>query len=123
MKRAMVCVMAAAVLGGAMRMQAQGAAAAAAAPAPAAGDLTGNWQGTLAVGNGLRLLVKVSKGSDGKYKAVMYSIDQGGQALGANSFDVQGSTVTLGITGLELKYTATLSADGSDVGKLCPAWR
>ncbi|HEY5056592.1 MAG TPA: TIGR03435 family protein, partial [Acidobacteriaceae bacterium] len=116
MKRAMVWVMAAAVSGMASvqaqdkPVTAQGTPATASTPAQV-GDLTGNWQGTLAVGNGLRLLVKVLKGTDGKYKAVMYSIDQGGQAIGANSFDVQGSTVTLGITGLELKYTATLSAD------------
>jgi len=68
----------------------------------AAGDLTGNWQGTLAVGNGLRTLIKVSKGADGKYKAVFYSIDQGGQPLGINKFDVQGSAMTFSITGINL---------------------
>ena len=45
-------------------VQAQ-APAAAAAHAP---DLTGNWQGTLAVGKGLRIVLRVSKG-DGKLKA------------------------------------------------------
>jgi len=116
MKRAMVWAAVLAVAVSPMRAFAQAAAAqatqAASAPAQAAGDLTGNWQGTLAVGNGLRLLVKVSKGADGKYKAVMYSIDQGSPAIGANSFDVQGSAVTIGITVLDVKYTATVTADG-----------
>ena len=45
------------------------AQAAATAHAP---DLVGNWQGTLAVGKGLRIVLRVSKG-DGKLKVAMLS--------------------------------------------------
>lgn len=122
MKSAITWMACLALLAGAAEMRAQENAA---VPRPAQtaqsqgpvasaqpGDLTGNWQGTLAVGKGLRTLIKVSKGADGKYKAVFYSIDQGGQAIGINSFAVQGDTVNLAITGLNLTYTATLSPDG-----------
>lgn len=94
----------------------QGSAPPANASAPVgAGDLTGNWQGTLAVGNGLRTLINVSKGADGKYKAVFYSIDQGGQPLGINKFDVQGSAMTFSITGINLTYVGTLNPDGNTI--------
>ena len=122
MKRVMVLLTMAAMLSAAVSVQAQdkaavpqGAAQAAAAPTQATGDLTGNWQGTLAVGNGLRTLIKVSKGADGKYKAVFYSIDQGGQAIGVNKFEVQGSTVTFAITGFNLTYTGTLAPDSNSI--------
>src|ERR1700728_2522526 len=43
------------------------------APAP---DISGNWQGTLVAGQGLRTLIKISKADTGGYKALFYSIDQ-----------------------------------------------
>src|SRR4051794_3802485 len=43
-------------------------------------DLSGNWQGTLQAGKGLRTVLKVSKDGD-KLKAVMYSVDQGGRPM------------------------------------------
>ena len=42
-------------------------------------DITGTWQGTLKAGKDLRIVLKVSKADAGGLKAVMYSIDQGGQ--------------------------------------------
>jgi uncharacterized protein (TIGR03435 family) len=119
MKRAMVwtAVLAVTVSPMGVFTQAGGAqtAQAASAPAQAAGDLTGNWQGTLQAGNGLRTLIKVSKGADGQYKAVFYSIDQGGQAIGVNTFDVQGNAVKFAITGFNLTYAGTLSPDGQSI--------
>ena len=44
-------------------------------------DITGTWQGTLQAGRDLRIVIKVSKGDAGGLKAVMHSIDQGGQGL------------------------------------------
>ena len=57
-------------------------------------DITGNWQGTLQAGKGLRTLIKISK-DDGKLKAVMYSIDQGGQPIPVTSISLQGSSLHL----------------------------
>ena len=47
-------------------------------------DITGNWQGTLQVGQGARTLIKISN-DDGKLKAMMYNVDQG--AAPAYHFD------------------------------------
>jgi uncharacterized protein (TIGR03435 family) len=77
-------------------------------------DITGTWQGTLEAGKGLRTVVKITK-DDGKLKAVMYSIDQGGQAIGINSISVQGSTVNFDIKALDVTYAGTLNPDGKAI--------
>jgi uncharacterized protein (TIGR03435 family) len=77
-------------------------------------DITGIWQGTLEAGKGLRTVVKITK-DNGKLKAVMYSIDQGGQPIGVNSISVQGSSVNFAITALDVAYAGTLSPDGKTI--------
>jgi uncharacterized protein (TIGR03435 family) len=77
-------------------------------------DITGNWQGTLEAGKGLRTLVKISK-DDGKLKAVMYSIDQGGQPIPVTSVSLQGSSVTFVIKPLDVTYTGTLNPEGNAI--------
>jgi uncharacterized protein (TIGR03435 family) len=77
-------------------------------------DITGNWQGTLQVGQGLRTVIKVTK-DDGKLKAVMYSVDQGGQPLPVTTISVQGQTVNFTIKPIDVNYTGTLSADGKSI--------
>jgi uncharacterized protein (TIGR03435 family) len=77
-------------------------------------DITGNWQGTLQVGQGLRTLLKISK-DDGKLKAVMYSIDQGGQVLPVTSISIQGTAVNFDIKSLDVTYTGTLNPDGNTI--------
>jgi uncharacterized protein (TIGR03435 family) len=91
-----------------------GAALAGTAHAQAAKDISGNWQGTLQAGNGLRTLLKITS-DDGKYKAVMYSIDQGGQPIPVNTISIQGSAMTFAITGLDVKYAGTLNPDGNTI--------
>jgi hypothetical protein len=91
-----------------------GAVLAGTAYGQAAKDLSGNWQGTLEAGNGLRTLLKITN-NDGKYKAVMYSIDQGGQAIAVNTISIQGNAVTFAITGLDMKYAGTLNPDGNTI--------
>lgn len=78
-------------------------------------DIAGIWQGTLEAGKGLRTVLKITK-DDGKLKAVMYSIDQGGQPIGVNSISVQGSSVNFAITALDVVYVGTLSPDGKTIG-------
>ena len=77
-------------------------------------DITGNWQGTLEVGKGLRTLIKISK-DDGKLKAVMYSIDQGGQPIALTSIALQGTSVNFEIKPLDVTYTGTLNPEGNAI--------
>jgi uncharacterized protein (TIGR03435 family) len=77
-------------------------------------DITGNWQGTLQAGKGLRTLIKISK-DDGKLKAVMYSIDQGGQPIPLTSVSLQGSAVNFEIKSLDVTYTGTLNPEGNAI--------
>ena len=44
-------------------------------------NIADTWQGTLHAGQDLRIVVKISKADDGGYKAVFYSIDQGGNGI------------------------------------------
>ena len=77
-------------------------------------DITGNWQGTLQAGQGLRTLLKISK-DDGKLKAVMYSIDQGGQPLPLTSISIQGTAVNFDIKSIGVTYAGTLNPDGNTI--------
>src|ERR1700745_76293 len=77
-------------------------------------DITGNWQGTLQAGQGLRTLIKISK-DDGKLKAVMYSIDQASQPLPLTSIALQGTTFTFEIKSRDVSYTGTLIPDGNAI--------
>jgi uncharacterized protein (TIGR03435 family) len=77
-------------------------------------DITGTWQGTLEAGKGLRTLIKISK-DDGKLKAVMYSIDQGGQPIPVTSVSLQGSSVNFEIKPLDVTYAGTLNPEGKAI--------
>jgi uncharacterized protein (TIGR03435 family) len=101
MKKWMVWMVAlAALLGGALHAQEK--------------DISGNWQGTLQAGNGLRIVTKISK-DDGRLKAVMYSIDQGGQPITATSVALQGTVFSFSIKALDLTYTGMLNPDGNSI--------
>jgi uncharacterized protein (TIGR03435 family) len=78
-------------------------------------DLSGTWQGTLHVGKDLRLVAKISKTDSGAYKGVLYSIDQGGGSLPANTTTLQESTVKIAITGIGAKFEGKLSGDGKTI--------
>jgi uncharacterized protein (TIGR03435 family) len=77
-------------------------------------DITGTWQGTLEAGKGLRTVVKITK-DDGKLKAVMFSIDQGGQPIPVTSISLQGSSVNFEIKALDVTYAGTLNPDGKAI--------
>jgi uncharacterized protein (TIGR03435 family) len=77
-------------------------------------DVTGNWQGTLQAGQGLRIVMKITK-VDGKLKGIGYSIDQGGQAIPISPITVQGTSFSYKISGLDVTYTGTLSDDGKTI--------
>jgi uncharacterized protein (TIGR03435 family) len=85
------------------------------AGAAQAQNLSGNWQGTLeAGGRSLRLVFTVANADGGGLRAVMYSIDQGGQGIPA-TVAVQGSTVRINAAGINVTFEGTLSADGNSI--------
>ena len=77
-------------------------------------DISGNWQGTLQAGQGLRTVLKITK-SDAGLKAVMYSIDQGGSPIPVTTITMQGTTVNFSIKPLDVTYTGTLNPDGKSI--------
>jgi uncharacterized protein (TIGR03435 family) len=77
-------------------------------------DITGNWQGTLQAGKGLRIVMKITK-DDGKLKGVSYSVDQGGQPIPITSIRVEGMSVNFEIKALDVTYVGTLSPDGNAI--------
>jgi uncharacterized protein (TIGR03435 family) len=74
-------------------------------------DITGVWQGTLNVGQELRIMFKISK-DDGALKAVMYSIDQTPTPI-ATTITVQGPNVKVSIPAAAGAYEGKLDSDGS----------
>ena len=79
-------------------------------------DITGTWQGTLHAGKDLRIVMKVSKADAGGLKAVMYSIDQGGQPIPASSITLQGMTVKFAVSAIGGTYEGKLSnTDGTTI--------
>jgi uncharacterized protein (TIGR03435 family) len=77
--------------------------------------ITGAWQGTLKVGpQDLRIVIKLSLDDD-KLKAVMYSLDQGGQAIPASAITQNGSTVKMTVAALNGTYEGKLSADANSI--------
>jgi hypothetical protein len=78
-------------------------------------NLAGNWQGTLQAGNrALRLVFVISAADGGGLRAVMYSIDQGGQGVPA-TVAVQGSAVRMNAAGINVTFEGSLSADGNSI--------
>ena len=139
MQKRIVCVM---LLGGWMAgaayVDAQGPPAAPTAPAQlqperrqltpgteasAQEDLTGNWQGTLALPNGNtgpRMLIKVTReGAQGApYKGVLYMVDSNNdRAMAAPAISVHGPDVSfvLPLLGPGMTYAGTLNPDGKTI--------
>ncbi len=111
MKKLAICAAALVAMFG-CTLLAQTAAPAAAAHDP--GDLSGDWQGTLHAGEGLRIVLKITK-EDGKLKAVGYSIDQGGTPMNATNVELQGKEFRFSVPGVGGTYRGTLSADGNTI--------
>jgi len=75
-------------------------------------DMTGTWQGTLAVGGReLRIAYKIVKEGN-TLKTTMYSIDQGGQGIPVSATTLQGSTFKMAIPGIGGVYEGKLDSDG-----------
>jgi uncharacterized protein (TIGR03435 family) len=74
-------------------------------------DITGIWQGTLQTPQrDLRIVMKIAK-DQGGLKATMFSIDQGGSAVGG-SVTLQAPAVKISIPGIGGSYEGKLDSDG-----------
>lgn len=93
------------------------ALAAAAVSFATAQDITGDWQGPLAIPKGeLRLVVHVSKGPDGSLKGVMHSPDQAINGVTLDSISIEGSKVTFTLNAANGSFTGSLKNNGSIAG-------
>jgi uncharacterized protein (TIGR03435 family) len=81
--------------------------------AQTAQNIAGTWQGTLQAGDGLRVVVKISKGNAG-WQGVLYRLDSG-QATMVPSIVLQGATLKFAIPAIEAAYLGKLSADGTSI--------
>lgn len=95
--------------------QAQALPAPAQASPASSHDFADSWQGTLHVGQDLRIVIKTTKDDKGGYKGVFYSIDQGGQPLNLDSVTLNGSDVKFVLKLAGITYTGKLSADGKTI--------
>jgi uncharacterized protein (TIGR03435 family) len=77
-------------------------------------SIADSWQGTLHAGRDLRTVVKITKDSSG-YKAVFYSIDQGGDGLPVTKITLDGTTVKMSLTMIGGSYDGKLSPDGKTI--------
>jgi uncharacterized protein (TIGR03435 family) len=78
-------------------------------------SLADTWQGTLQAGRDLRTVFKITKADDGSYKAVLYSIDQGGDGIPADSVTLDGATLKISIKPIGGTYEGKLSSDGKTI--------
>jgi pimeloyl-ACP methyl ester carboxylesterase len=80
-------------------------------------NLTGSWQGTLAVPHGqpLRIVLKISRGENGLQNAKFYSIDQSTDGYAAASIIVSDPHSRFVLTFPQASYEGQLSADSSSI--------
>lgn len=77
--------------------------------------LDGQWQGTLEVGQSLRLVVVMTtNAAGGGYTATFYSIDQSPVGIAANTI-VQGGTVRIAVPAGGITFEGKLSPDGNSI--------
>ncbi len=78
-------------------------------------DISGDWQGTLNVGKGLRTILKITKSDAGSLKATLYSIDQTPTGMPVSSITFQNSELEFTVNEVGVHYKGTLSADGQSI--------
>ncbi len=79
-------------------------------------DIAGDWQGTLSAGGmELRLVLHVTKSTDGSLKATLDSVDQGANGIPVNSVTLKDSKLHLGIDAVHGTYDGTVAADATTI--------
>lgn len=83
-------------------------------------EFEGTWQATVNSGGAqARLLLTLSRGSDGTASGVLTSVDQGNTQIPVTAVTIQGNRVSLEIRAVSGSFTGTLGADGAISG----TWR
>jgi pimeloyl-ACP methyl ester carboxylesterase len=80
-----------------------------------AAGLEGDWQGTLPVETGLRLVLRVTKSPDGKQTATFDIIEQGALGIPVTAVSLDGSTVKFSVDPIRGRYEGKLSDDGKTI--------
>lgn len=87
-------------------------------PAAAQGtrDIAGTWQGTLPMGRGERLVVKIAKNGAG-WNGVVYDLDgdQAHEGRATTEMSLGGAEVRFAVASAEVIFTGRMSADGATV--------
>ena len=81
-------------------------------------DIAGTWQGTLhiaAANRDLRIVNKITKAGNGDIKVVLYSIDQGAQALTAGKASFKDGALSYSLDFMSARYEGAMSADGKTI--------
>ncbi len=79
-------------------------------------DITGTWQGTLQAGpQELRVVLKITKGENGGWTGVGYSIDQTNQPIPLTSVSLQDSILKIVVDAVQATYEGKVSTDGSSI--------
>src|SRR5258708_2650558 len=82
-------------------------------------NLAGDWQGTLHGTSDLRVVFRFSKGTNGVWRALVYSLDQKPDPMSIPVVDVQGDLVSFQASYLSGSYSGKLSTDG---GSMTGTW-
>jgi len=79
-------------------------------------DITGDWNGTLHPNGGeLRLVLHISKNSDGSLKATLDSVDQGADGIPVSSATLKDSKLSLDVQAVHGTYEGKVNADASEI--------
>jgi non-heme chloroperoxidase len=78
-------------------------------------DIEGDWQGTLKVEDGLRLILKITKADSGALSATFFSIDQSQDGVPVSSISFDGSALKFSIDLVHAKYEGVVSQDGNSI--------
>jgi uncharacterized protein len=77
-------------------------------------DIVGDWQGTLHAGAAdLRLVVHITKNTDGSLHATMDSVDQGANGIPVSTVTLKDSKLTLGVDAVHGSYEGKVNADAT----------
>jgi pimeloyl-ACP methyl ester carboxylesterase len=78
-------------------------------------DIAGDWQGTLKIGDGLRIILHIVKGDNGGWNGVMYSIDQTTDGIPVSSLTMQGNDLKFSVEQIRGSYEGKFSPDGNSI--------
>ena len=86
------------------------------ASAAHAQNIAGDWQGTLKAGEAeLRLVLHLTKGTDGSLSATLDSVDQGANGIPVSSVSFKDSKLNLTVDAVKGTYEGTVNADATAI--------